>query len=120
MVELVSGRWGGSENLFSRIRKAASYENSVTYQVTATISEAARIAAVCYFIDAIEVALEVAGIKGKFDFSSLIAKLIYATWAFFRVRIYKRSFFVTVVDRSPKMMNAKGGIVEIFDKVTTP
>ena len=65
--------------------------------------------------------MEVAGIKGRTtDFSSLIAKLIYATWAFFKIRIYKRSVFVMAVDRAPKMMNAKGGIVEIFDKVTTP
>jgi hypothetical protein len=119
MVDLVSSL-GCSENLFSRIRKATSYEESVTFQVTETISEAARIAAVCYFVDTIEVAMEVTGIKGrKFDISSLIAKLIYATWAFFRVRIYKRGFLVSVVDRTPKMMNAKGSIVEIFDKVRT-
>lgn len=64
--------------------------------------------------------MEVTGIKGrKVDISSLIAKLIYATWAFFRVRMYKRGFFISVLDRTPKMMSSKGGIVEIFDKVTT-
>lgn len=119
MVELVS-MLGGSERLFSRFRKATSYEDSVTYQVVDMISEAARIAAVCFVIDTIEVALEISGIKGReTDFSTIIAKLIYATWAFLRVRMYRRSFIVTVVDRTPMMMNAKGGIVEIFTKVTT-
>jgi hypothetical protein len=97
------------------------YEKLVTYQVTEAISEAACITAVCYFIDALEVALEVARIKGRTtDFNLLIAKLIYATWVFFKNRIYKRRVFVMAVDCGPKMMNAKGGIVEIFDKVTTP
>jgi hypothetical protein len=115
------GPWAGrSVHLFSRIRKNTSYEDSVTVRVTETISEAARIAAVCYLVDTIEVAMEVTGVKGRrVDISSLIAKLIYATWAFFKVRLYKREFFVSVVESTPKMMSSKGGIVEIFDKVTS-
>lgn len=103
--------------------KKLEYEDSITFHVTETISEASRIAAVCYFIDTIEVALEVTGIKprGKnvVDVSNLIAKLLYTTWAAFRVRIYKRGFFQAIVDKTPKSRGrGKHGIVEIFDKIS--
>ena len=75
-------------------------------------------------MDTIEVALEVTGIKqkgrGHIDVSNLIAKLIYATWAAYRVRIYKRGFFQALVDKAPKSKGRRGkqGIVEIFDKIS--
>ena len=80
------------------------YEKLVTYQVTEAISKAACITVVCCFIDALKVALKASGIKGRTtDFSLLIAKLIYATWAFFKIRIYKRSVFAMAIDCAPKM-----------------
>lgn len=109
-----------SSDKFFPNRIGKSYEDTVTYKVADTISQAARIAGIIYFIDAFEVALEVSGIKGKKskDISTLLAKLIYATWAFFRARVYKRDFIVNVVESKTKMMNDKGGIVGIFDKIS--
>jgi len=111
-----------SEKVFYRLRApGVAYEDSITFQVTETISEASRIAVLCYFIDTFEVALEVTGIKrGKVDVSTLIAKLIYATWGCFRVRMYKRGWFQKVVDSAPKRRGHKGkkGLVELFDKIS--
>ena len=115
-----------SEKVFYRLRACKTYEDSITFQVTETISEASRIAVLCYFLDTFEVALEVTGIKqGKVDVSTLIAKLIYATWGCFRVRMYKRGWFQKVVDSAPKRRGPGGrdhkgkkGLVEIFDKIS--
>lgn len=90
--------------------------------MTQTIEEASRIAAICYVIDTIEIAMEVTGFKGrKVDVSTMIAKVIYATWVCIKVRLYKRHFFEALVQRiSPK--KAKKGneaSVDIFNKVIT-
>lgn len=110
-----------SERILFRLRKKRiPYEDSITIQIAETISEAARLAAVCYFLDTVEVAMEVTGIKGrKVDISSLLAKLIFATWACLRTRMYKRRFFEKLVDYTPKKLNGRTGIVDIFDKVIT-
>jgi len=111
-------------NVGYRFRKpGVQYEDSYSYQVTETISQASRIALVLYFLDTFEVALEVAGIKSKkgVDISKLIGKLMYSCWITFRVRIYKRGFFRALVNNAPKSgrsRRGKEGIVEIFDKIS--
>ena len=111
-------------NVGYRFRKpGVQYEDSYSYQVTETISQASRIALVLYFLDTFEVALEVAGIKSKkVDISKIIGKLLYATWITFRVRIYKRGFFQALVNnaapKSGRSRRGKEGIVEIFDKIS--
>jgi small-conductance mechanosensitive channel len=109
-----------SEKLLYRLRKKeVAYAESITYQIAETVSEAARLAAVCYFLDTVEVALEVTGIKGKkVDFSSLLAKLIFATWAGLRSRMYKRRFFEKIADYTPNQLNGRRGILEICDKIS--
>ena len=64
-------------NVGYRFRKpGVQYEDSYSYQVTETISQASRIALVLYFLDTFEVALEVAGIKSKkVDISKIIGKV---------------------------------------------
>ena len=112
----------GSEKVFYRLRNNVCYEDSITYQVTENVSQAARLAAVCYAIDTIEVALEVAGIKGrKVDVSNLIAKLIYVTWISLRARVYKRSFFEKFVETTApkKRLKGKEGVVDLLSKVST-
>ena len=110
-------------NFLYKLRKDhVPYEESITYEIADTISDASRIAVLCYFIDAIEVALEVTGIKRKkVDVSTIIAKLIYASWASLRVRLYKRSVLETFVERTAprkiKLKQGNQGLVEIFDKV---
>lgn len=100
-------------------KKEFAYTDSVTFQIAETVSEAARLAAVCYFLDTVEVACEVTGLKGrKVDFSSLLAKLLFATWAGLRARMYKRRFFVNLADFTPKQLNGRKGILEIFDKIS--
>ena len=108
-----------SKRFFYRLRDGVDYEDSITKKVTETISEASRLSVLCYFLDTVEVALEVAGIKGrKMDVSKLSAQLIYATWACFKARLYKRSFFQAVADNTPqKMMKGKQAMVEMCDKV---
>lgn len=109
-----------SDNLLYRLRKKdKAYADSITFQIVETVSEAARLAAVCYVLDTVEVALEVTGIKGKkVDFSSLLAKLIFATWAGLRTRMYKRRFFANLVNFTPKQLNGRKGILEVFDKTS--
>ena len=81
------------KRIFYRLRKI-EYEDSLTNKVAENLGQAATIGLVCYFFDMVEIALEVAGIKDtERDFSTLIAKLMYITWATFRVRFYKRNFF---------------------------
>ena len=92
--------------------------HSITFQVLKILSEASRLAILCYFIDTFEVALEVTKIKGhKQDVSTLIANLMYTTWAWLKARTYKRSFFKTVVDNAPTKRKRKQDMVEILDKV---
>jgi small-conductance mechanosensitive channel len=109
-----------SDNLLYRLRKKdKAYKDSITFQIVETVSEAARLAAVCYVLDTVEVALEVTGIKGqKMDISSLLAKLIFATWAGLRTRMYKRRFFANLVNFTPKQLNGRKGILEVFDKTS--
>ncbi|KAL7538318.1 hypothetical protein ACHAXR_009067 [Thalassiosira sp. AJA248-18] len=109
------------EKILYRFRDGVAYDDSITFQVTQTIEEASRIAAICYVIDTIEIAMEVTGFKGrKVDVSTMIAKVIYATWVCIKVRLYKRHFFEALVQRiSPK--KAKKGneaSVDIFNKIT--
>ena len=107
--------------MFYRLRHNVCYEDSITYQVTENVSQAARLAAVCYAIDTIEVALEVAGIKGrKVDVSNLIAKLIYVTWISLRARVYKRSFFEKFVETTApkKRLKGKEGVVDLLSKIS--
>jgi small-conductance mechanosensitive channel len=100
-------------------KKEVAYDESKTFQFAETVSEAARLAAVCYFLDTVEVYFEVTGIKGKqSDISSLLAKLIFATWAGLRARMYKRRFFVNLADFTPKQLNGRKGILEIVDKIS--
>jgi len=108
------------KRFFNRFRDGVDYDDCITKKVTETISEASRLAVVCYFLDTVEVALEVSGIKGrKIDVSKLTAQLIYATWACFKARLYKRSFFETVADHTPQnMMKGKRAMVEMCDKVS--
>lgn len=108
------------KRFFYRLRDGVDYDDSITKKVTETISEASRLSVLCYFLDTVEVALEVAGIKGrKMDVSKLSAQLIYATWACFKARLYKRSFFQAVADNTPqKMMKGKQAMVEMCDKVS--
>lgn len=107
------------ERFLHRFRNNVDYDDSITRQVSETISEASRLAVVCYFVDAIEVMLEVTGIKGKkVDVSTLMAKVIYATWACLRARMYKRSFFEAVVHRTPQNLKGKQGLVDILDMIS--
>lgn len=109
------------DGFVSRFRNNVEYDDSITSEVLETISEGSQLAVLCYLIDTIEVAMEVTGMKGKkTDVSTLIAKLIYATWACLRVRLYKRNFIEAFVDRTApkKMMKGKQGIIEITDKVS--
>ena len=65
--------------------------------------------------------MEITGFKGrKTDVSTLVTKLLFATWACFKGRLYKRSFIETFIDKtaSKKAIQGKQGIVEIFDKVS--
>ena len=105
--------------LYERIvyRFRETYEDSITYQVTNTLSQAARIAWLCYVVDAIEVMLQVTGtIELEMDVSTLFAKLIYATWVIMRARYYKRRLFQC----GPKEMikGKQGAKAQLVDKVS--
>ena len=66
-----------SDKILYRLRKDVDYDDTITCEVCKTVGEASSLAGLCYLIDAVEVALEVAGLKGsKVDFSTRIAKLI--------------------------------------------
>lgn len=106
---------------FHRFRKNVSYDDSITKKVEENLSQAAKLGLVCYSFDALEIFLEVAGLKGKKDWSTLAAKLMYATWIAFRLRLYKRQFFATAFEYASKLAptkKKKEGKVEIVDKVT--
>ncbi|KAL7545603.1 hypothetical protein ACHAWF_008961 [Thalassiosira exigua] len=104
------------EKVFRRFRRDVDYEDSIGRQVQTTLKEAANLAVACYFIDALEVTMEVTGLKGnKVDVSSQIAKLIYATWAALKAKLYKRQFFEALAPQEIK--RGKHAITEIFDKV---
>lgn len=110
------------EKIFRRLVKHKSYDDSFTKRVDENLGQAAKLGFVCYLIDVFEIVLEVAGIKGKKnDFSTLVAKLIYATWITFRVRLYKRQFFEAAFDYArklgPKSKTRPVGKVDIVDKV---
>ena len=106
--------------LYERIvyRFRETYEDSITYQVTNTLSQAARIAWLCYAVDAIEVMLQVTGTIElvEMDVSTLFAKLIYATWVIMRARYYKRRLFQC----GPKEMikGKQGAKAQLVDKVS--
>lgn len=89
--------------LFNRIfrrfafAKNKTYDESITKKFDESLGQVAKLGLVCYILDGIEIFLEVAGMKGrKNDWSTLAAKLIYATWIIFRVRLYKRHLFEAV------------------------
>jgi small-conductance mechanosensitive channel len=86
--------------------------------VTNTLSQAARIAWLCYAVDAIEVMLQVTGTIElvEMDVSTLFAKLIYATWVIMRARYYKRRLFQC----GPKEMikGKQGAKAQLVDKVS--
>ena len=109
--------------VFSRIVKYKDYDISITKKVEENLGQIAKLGLVCYILDAFEIVLEVAGIKGKkTDFSTLAAKLIYATWIVFRARIYKRHFFEAAFDYASKInqksKNKALGKVDVVDKVS--
>ena len=109
---------GLTATVFYALNSAANQADQVSL---VRQGQAARLAAVCYAIDTIEVALEVAGIKGrKVDVSNLIAKLIYVTWISLRARVYKRSFFETFVEKTApkKRLKGKEGVVDLLSKVS--
>mmetsp|Transcript_29985 Transcript_29985/g.57326 ORF Transcript_29985/g.57326 Transcript_29985/m.57326 type:complete len:370 (+) Transcript_29985:125-1234(+) len=108
--------------VFRLFRKDVEYNQSVTNQVVENIRQAAGLGLLCYVFDIIEIVTEVAGIDNtNMNFSSLLSKLLYATWAAFRVRTYKRSFFAATFDKTKKWTKVQSGTegkVEIVDKVT--
>jgi small-conductance mechanosensitive channel len=109
------------QRVFRRFRKDVVYDDSITRQVTETVGQAANLGLVCYFFDAVEIVLEVTGIKGKKDYSTLIAKLLYMTWFALRVRLYKRQFFEATFSGLNKFgpkVKGKESKVEIFDKIS--
>ncbi len=96
------------DKFFYRLRKGVEFENSITYQVQALLSEAARIGLVAYLFDIIDMFLEVAGFKSvlDIDISKIASKLMYSTWIAFKVRNYRigsrflaRARFISVVDK---------------------
>ncbi len=107
--------------VFRLFRKDVEYDQSITNQVVEIIRQAAGLGLLCYVFDIIEIVMEVAGIDNtNMNFSSLLSKLLYATWAAFRVRTYKRSFFAATFDKTKKWTKVQSGTegkVEIVDKV---
>ena len=66
------------EKFFYRFRdKGVVFERSITYQVQALLSEAARIGLVAYLFDIIEIWLEVAGFKNVPDISKIFTQLMF-------------------------------------------
>lgn len=111
------------EKIFRRFKKDTEYDDSITKKIDENLGQAAKLGLVCYLLDAFEIVLEVAKIKGqKIDFSTLAAKLIYATWIAFRARLYKRRFFEAAFDYAskigPKGKGKSVGQVDIVDKVS--
>lgn len=111
------------QSIFRRFRENVSYDESITKQVEVNLGQAAKLGLVCYIFDAFEIVLEVTGIKGtQTDFSTLAAKLIYATWIALRARVYKRQFFEAAFEYasklSPQSKKKRVGKVEIVDKVS--
>lgn len=112
------------EKIFKRFKKQETqYKDSITKKVEENLAQVAKLGLVCYLLDAFEIVLEVAKIKGKkTDFSTLAAKLIYATWIGFRARLYKRQFLEAAFDYAskigPKSKDKTAGKVDIVDKVS--
>eukprot|EP00956_Cyclotella_meneghiniana_P028635 scaffold67355_cov43-Cyclotella_meneghiniana.AAC.1 len=90
-------------------------------KIDTNLGQAAWLGLVCYLLDAFEIVLEVAGIKGKKnDFSTIAAKLLTATWIALRLRLYKRHFFEAAFDYASKLgptrTNKPVANVDIVDK----
>ncbi len=106
------------EKFFYRLRKGVVFENSITYQAQAILSETARIGLVAYLFDIIEVWLEVAGFNSVLDvdISKIASKLMYSTWIAFKVRNYRiGSRFLA---RAIKIKRNKKNMVSFVDKVS--
>ena len=92
-------------------------------KIDTNLGQAAWLGLVCYLLDAFEIVLEVAGIKGKKnDFSTIAAKLLTASWIAVRVRLYKRHFFEAAFDYASKLgpirTNKPVAKVDVVDKVS--
>lgn len=104
----------------SRRFRDVGYDQSVTQKVANSVGQASALGIICYCFDVFEIALEVAGVKSaKTEYSTPIAKLIFATWAALRVRLYKRNFFAATFEQTQKWAKIKAtqGKVELVDKV---
>lgn len=116
LLSLFAERIGGFlyNRFLRRLRKDCEYDDSITRLVAGTIEEASRIAVVCYFFDVVEVALEVTGLKRlNFDVSILATKLLYATWAAFKLRSYKNYVLgLTEISKNNER------VIEILEKVS--
>lgn len=104
------------EKFFYRFRKGVVFEKSITYQVQAILSEAARIGLVAYLFDIVEIWLEVAGFKNVPDISKIASRLMYSTWIAFKVRNYRIGS--RFLDRAIKVKRNKKNMVSIVDKVS--
>lgn len=106
------------EKFFYRLRKGVVFEKSITYQVQALLSEAARIGLVAYLFDIIDMWLEVAGFKCVMDIniSKIASKLMYSTWIALKLRNYRiGSRFLA---RAIKVKRNKQNMVSFVDKVS--
>jgi len=105
------------QKFFCRFRdKGVVFEKSITYQVQAILSEAARIGLVAYLFDIIEIWLEVGGFKSVPDISKIVAQLMYSTWIAVRIRRYRIGS--RFVDRAVKLKRNKKNMVSIIDKIS--
>eukprot|EP00985_Skeletonema_marinoi_P009290 scaffold4314_cov191-Skeletonema_marinoi.AAC.3 len=105
------------QKFFYRFReKGVAFEQSITYQVQAILSEAARIGLVAYLFDIIEIWLEVGGFKSVPDISKIVAQLMYSTWIAVRIRRYRIGS--RFVDRAIKLKRNKKNMVSIIDKIS--
>lgn len=105
------------EKFFYRFRDGVKFEKSITFQVQALLSEAARIGLVSYLFDIIEIWFEVAGFKHVPDISKLSAQLMYSTWIAFTIRRYKVGTLSRLV-RAIKIKRNKKNVVNIIDKIS--
>jgi len=101
-------------------RKGMKYKKSVCKQVAMRISQASRIALVCYAFDIFEVVLEVARIKKstKIDLSNRLAALMYITWTASVIRAYKTNAIKTFVTRTTKSKRASKDLLQVYDKLS--